>query len=400
VISSATGVKTMPGVRRANRDLAMQLAAVRALAGTACRSPVPAAVAEDRPGHGVGEAEADGEDIEVREPPDALPLSSMRPLFQAKDIVERLASARRMRQDTREGLVAALERALKAGPMRHVGVPGSSVGFDELRMDFPHFREVLDFVWRRAVLAGSVAGAEFRLPPILLDGPPGCGKTAFAERLAHWLGVPIARVDMSALHATFSIMGLDAGYSTGKPGIIWDLLQGEYLCPVVLLDEVDKPHSLGSEGSAAFLLGLLEPVSACRFQDAFVGVPVDASHVQWLATSNDVSAVDAPLRSRFRVFEVREPRGDECLPVMQSVYREMRKREAWAKAFPDVLPPSVVGALIDRSAREVRQALEEACAAAVAQGRRELLANDVPCRRSRSKPSIGFVPAGQTGVHQ
>ena len=72
--------------------------------------------------------------------------------------------------------------------------------FQELRDQFPNFTEVLDFVWKRALLAGIVAGAEFRLPPLLLDGPPGCGKTAFAERLAQWLRVPIARVDMSSLN--------------------------------------------------------------------------------------------------------------------------------------------------------------------------------------------------------
>lgn len=319
-----------------------------------------------------------------------------RPLFRTEDMAERLAWARRLRHDTQAGLVPELERASKAGAMRRVGVPGSSLGFEELRDQFPNFKDVLEFVWRRALLAGTVAGAEFRLPPLLLNGPPGCGKTAFAERLAQWLQVPIARVDMSSLNASFAITGLDAGYSTGSPGVVWNLLQGECLSPVVLLDEIDKTRALNSEAGCTFLLGLLEPVTACRFQDAFVGLAINASYVQWVATSNDLSSVDAPLRSRFRVFEVREPEGDECVHVVRSVYRALREREAWARSFPEELPTPVLDALVGRTARDVWQALEDACAAAVADGRRELRGADVPPERSSQGRPMGFVPVQHT----
>lgn len=280
--------------------------------------------------------------------------------------------------------------------MRRVGAPGSSLEFQELSDQFPNFKAVLDFVRKRALLAGSVTNAEFRLPPLLLDGPPGCGKTAFAERLAHWLRVPIARVDMSSLNASFAITGLDAGYSTGNPGVIWNVLQGECLAPVVLLDEIDKTHALHSEAGATFLLSLLEPVTASSFKDAFVGLPIDASHVQWIATSNAISAIDAPLRSRFRVFEVREPEGDECVHVVRSVYRALREREAWARSFPEELPGPVLEALMERTARDVWQALEDACASAVADGRRELRIADLPPQRSGPRRPIGFVPVQHT----
>jgi ATP-dependent Lon protease len=381
----------MRAPRSANRDLALQLAAVRALAGG-----VPPKVPEMRArGARIGELVREARDEEDLGPdgdvePDET--SPSRPLFWSEDLAERLAWARRLRHDTQAGLVPELERAAKTGALRRVGVPGSSLEFQELRDQFPNFTEVLDFVWKRALLAGVVAGAEFRLPPLLLDGPPGCGKTAFAERLAQWLRVPIARVDMSSLNASFAITGLDAGYSTGNPGVIWNLLQGECLSPVVLLDEIDKTRALNSEAGSTFLLGLLEPITACRFKDAFVGLPIDASYVQWIATSNDLSAIDAPLRSRFRVFEVREPEGDECVHVVRSVYRALREREAWARRFPEELPSSVLEALMERTARDVWQALEDACASAVADGRQALRAIDVPAQRSGTRRPIGFVP--------
>lgn len=384
---------TMRASRSADRDLALQLAAVRALA-----RDVPPKVPEMRArGARIGELvrEAREEESDLGSAVGSESPSPGRLLFRPEDLAERMAWARRLRHDTQAGLVPELERAAKAGAMRRVGAPGSSLEFEELRNQFPTFREVLDFVWKRALLAGTVAGAEFRLPPMLLDGPPGCGKTAFAERLARWLRVPIARVDMSSLNASFSITGLDAGYATGNPGAIWNLLQGECLSPVVLLDEIDKTRALNSEAGSTFLLGLLEPVTACRFKDAFVGLPIDASYVQWIATSNDMSAIDAPLRSRFRVFEVREPEGDECVQVVRSVYRGLREREAWARSFPEELPNPVLEELMGRTARDLWQALEDACAAAVADGRRELRSADVPPQRSATRRPIGFV----TGQH-
>lgn len=380
--------------RSADRDLALQLAAVRALAGKVPMKNSEMRAHGARMGELVREPRKQDAPISVGEG-ESIASSLSRPLFRSEEMAERLAWARRLRKDAQEGLVRELERASKAGAMRRIGVPGSSEGFHDLREQFPNFREVLDFVWGRVLLAGAVAGAGFRLPPLLLDGPPGCGKTAFAERLAQWLQAPIARVDMSSLNASFAITGLDAGWSTGKPGVIWNVLQGESLSPVVLLDEIDKTRALNSEAGSTFLLGLLEPVTACRFEDAFVGLPIDASHVQWLATSNDLSAIDAPLRSRFRVFKVREPAGDECVHVVRSVHRALREREAWARSFPEELPAAVLEVLLGRSARDVWQALEDSFAAAVGDGRRELSVRDVPPRRSSSKPSIGFVPADE-----
>ena len=165
---------------------------------------------------------------------------------------------------------------------------------------------------------------------------------------------------------------------------------------MVLLYELDKARALNSEAGSTFLLGLLEPVTACRFKDAFVGLPIDASYIQWVATSNDLSLIEAPLRSRFRVFEVREPEGDECVHVVRSVYRALREREPWARSFPEELPSPVLDALVGRTARDVWQALEDACAAAVADGRRELRDADVPTERSSPRRPIGFIPLQHT----
>lgn len=376
--------------RKADRDLALQLRMVRALAST---GPHPD---HDRDrsyatSKSTGTAQ-DGLVVSPVSPPDTAPAHAAlrRPLFRDEDVSQRLAWAQRLRADAREGVLTALQRASTLGPMRRVGVPGSSDDFDKLRGAFPHFKEVLDYVWRRAVLCCSMPGAEFHVPPVLLAGAPGVGKTAFAEALANWLRVPITRVDMSALDTSFRLTGLDSGYSTGKPGVLWEALQCDCLSPVLVLDELDKARALTGEG-LTFLLGLLEPLTARQYQDAFVTLPIDASLVQWIATCNDVNALEAPILSRFRIFDIEAPKGDERGQVVESVYRALREREAWAGSFPTALPRDLLSALLHRSAREIRQALEDACASAIVDGRRELHVEDLPLQRTRKKQPVGFV---------
>ena len=76
-------------------------------------------------------------------------------------MIARLAWVRQLCTDARASVLNALESAAKMGPLRRMGLPGSSIEFDAIRRDFPNFKEVLDFVWRRALLAGNVVDSKF-----------------------------------------------------------------------------------------------------------------------------------------------------------------------------------------------------------------------------------------------
>jgi ATP-dependent Lon protease len=316
----------------------------------------------------------------------------MRQLFAEEEVKRRLEWARGLRPEAAVNVVRALERAAELGHRRRTTTPASSKVFEQLKAAFPNFGEVCDFVWRRAVLAGSAGDGAFRIPPILLNGPPGVGKTEFSTRLASWLGTHMTRVDMAALDASFKLTGLDCGFSTGRPGVVWDVLQSPCMSPVVILDELDKRGRSTSDEGVSFLLSLLEPSTATRFEDSCIGLPIDASWIHWIGTCNDASAIEPAVASRFRVFNVAKPTDEESMVIVQSVYEALRQREQWARAFPEQLPPEVRKALATLSAREVWQALEEACANAVIRGRRELRVEDMPRQRSDGRRSMGFTP--------
>ncbi len=53
-----------------------------------------------------------------------------------------------------------------------------------------------------------------RLAPLLLDGPPGIGKTTWAHRMADILGVPSLKLDASKGLASFALTGTECGWGT------------------------------------------------------------------------------------------------------------------------------------------------------------------------------------------
>jgi ATP-dependent Lon protease len=394
VHSHATSQRTW---RRADHDLLEQLVAVRKLAA---QVPITLDEAVDAvclrrmdpaEGPGLRPVAEVGIGFDTKGDADSGPLPTRR-LYRDEDMVAQTTWARTLREETRSVVLRALERACELGPMRTIPTVGSSLEMEQLCANFPNFSEVTDFVWGRAVLCGMSRSAVMRLPPILLNGPPGTGKTTFCEQLAMWLGVPIHHVDIPSMDTSFKITGLDSGYATGKPGTIWDALQGPSMAPVIVLDELDKPNRTTSDEGLGFLLGLLEPVTAARYKDACMGLPIDASRVMWLATSNDASLIDAPLLSRMRVFNITAPDASQMQAVTASVWRSMRRTEEWAEVFPEELPGAVLAKLQGYTPRELRQVIEDACTLAATAHRPWLQADDVaPQLRRVTRRTMGFL---------
>jgi ATP-dependent Clp protease ATP-binding subunit ClpA len=80
----------------------------------------------------------------------------------------------------------------------------------------------------------------------LFCGPTGVGKTELTKQLAHCLGVPFLRFDMSEYmerHTVSRLIGAPPGYvGFEQPGMLTDaVLKNPH--SVVLLDEVEKAHS-------------------------------------------------------------------------------------------------------------------------------------------------------------
>src|SRR3546814_749272 len=79
----------------------------------------------------------------------------------------------------------------------------------------------------------------------LFSGPTGVGKTEVAKQLAHLLGIPLQRFDMSEYmerHSVSRLIGAPPGYvGYDQGGLLTDAIDQNPHC-VLLLDEIEKAH--------------------------------------------------------------------------------------------------------------------------------------------------------------
>ncbi len=308
---------------------------------------------------------------------------SIVPIYGVLDPLVLIASEKLPDRDVRERNKAIFDRLKELGRYRRVtsadAIPQLLSALDELEQAQPHFREVIEFIRRCGELA-LLRKKRLHVPPILLVGGPGVGKTHFTHDLAKALQRPVVRHSMDADHTASSLSGSARHWSNTNTGTVFDAVcMSERADPIILIDEIDKSVA-GADGNRKDplhpLLSLLEPVSATAFTDLSAGITFDASYITWIATANSLRPISIPILSRFRVFEIRPPSAPDALSLAESIVRQKHAD----MAIQGFKPPSrkVAVWLAHLTPRAQLRALDEAYARAVAAGRLEITKPDIP----------------------
>lgn len=238
----------------------------------------------------------------------------------------------------------------------------------------PHFSEVIDFIEGQLCLALQLK-TPHRIPPILLGGPPGIGKTHFTRELAKVMNRPIRRHSFDASHTGSALMGSDRNWANTQVGLVFEMVcLGLRADPIVLLDELDKADTYRGGHATTPLHSLLEPLTATSVTDISAGVTFDASHIFWVATANELWRIPQPLLSRFRIFDIRPPTASEALTLAQAVAESVHGRFT---AF-DAPGRRITALVAHLTPREQIQVLEQGYAAALVNDRRQILPQDLP----------------------
>ena len=242
-------------------------------------------------------------------------------------VCNRQISGPRRRQTLREMLGDSAGRPAPSATVR--SLPGASrLHIDRLgllKRDFPNFSEPLDVIEDHLHLL-CLADEPLCLPPLLLVGEPGVGKTAFARQLSHTLGFQLEVVGMAETTAGWSRTGADPSWKSASAGRVAKLMLEcpDRMAPLLMLDEIDKAIR-GTYPVDNALLGLLEPGTAAMFRDEFYKTEFDARPLSILATSNSRLPKSSPLNSRLMTLEINLPTSAQMPALVRSIERSVRE---------------------------------------------------------------------------
>jgi hypothetical protein len=319
----------------------------------------------------------------------------------ADALLEEYANAPRDQALRVKALVSRMQKVSSA--KRMAVIPKNWKAYcKNLEAKFPNFKNVILYIRGQMSLAAR-SNQALRMGPILLNGPKGIGKSEFALTLSEDMKTTLKIIDISSSQSGSTLSGSESHWINSQPGLLWTtLVLGDVCNPIIMLDEIDKANGHSGTQPLSALHQLLEKKQSRKFRDLCIPeLPIDASNVLWIATSNTTTTLEQQIVDRFTVFEIAEPTPAHMRSIIANQYKKFIDEEPAGYAFEASIRDDVKNELINYHPRKVRKILEMAFGIASYEDREYLTIGDIRACDvgNKPKPGIGFMSALEPTNH-